>query len=62
MHTPFINFHVKSGAGLATGRGDRIGMPETVARPAPPKSTLDFAIAVMFGTFMEVLDTTVVNV
>ena len=38
-------------------------MPDTAARPAPPQiNPWVIAIAVMFGTFMEVLDTTVVNV
>jgi DHA2 family multidrug resistance protein len=38
-------------------------MPENAARPAPPQiNPWVIAIAVMFGTFMEVLDTTVVNV
>ena len=38
-------------------------MPENVARGSPPQiNPWIIAIAVMFGTFMEVLDTTVVNV
>ena len=38
-------------------------MPETAARGTQPQiNPWIIAIAVMFGTFMEVLDTTVVNV